>query len=171
MSTAEVSAALAPLAGEGSGNFDRILALVLDSVSSEHTRRAYERVLTDFLGWFQGNPEGGFTKATVQKYRARCEALNLSSSTINQRLAAIRKLATEAADNGLMAPELASGIARVKGVPTRGVRVGNWLTKEQAEQLLAAPDTSILSLLSKICGSFLVPVDLQVCEKGRLRQL
>lgn len=158
MSTPDVSAALVPLAGEGSGSFDRILALVLDSVSSEHTRPAYERALSDFLRWFQANAEGGFTKAAVQKYRARCEELGLSSSTINQRLAAIRKLATEAADNGLLAPELASGIARVKGVPQHGVRVGNWLTKEQAEALLATPDTSTLkgkrdrALLSLLLG-------------------
>jgi integrase len=58
----------------------------------------------------------------------------------NLRLAAIRKLATEAADRGLLAAEQASAIARVKGAKRRGVRVGNWLTREQAQALLDAPD-------------------------------
>ena len=43
------------------------------------------------------------------------ERENLSPSTINVRLAAIRKLAQEAGDNALLAPELAAGIAKVKG--------------------------------------------------------
>jgi site-specific recombinase XerD len=77
----------------------------------------------------------------VQEYRAKLEADGLAASTINVRLAAIRKLATEAADNRLLAPELAAGIGRVRGAKALGVRAGNWLTKEQAEELLAAPDS------------------------------
>jgi hypothetical protein len=68
----------------------------------------------------------------------------LAPSSINQRLSAIRKLALEAADNGLMAPELAAGISRVKGAKRLGVRTGNWLNKEQAEALINSPDTSTL---------------------------
>ena len=54
----------------------------------------------------------------------------------------MRKLAVEAADNGLLAPELASGIARIKGVRSHGVRVGNWLSLRQAQALLNAPDVT-----------------------------
>ena len=60
--------------------------------------------------------------------------------SINVRITAVRKLAVEAADNGLLAPELASGIARIKGVRSHGVRVGNWLSLRQAQALLNAPD-------------------------------
>jgi len=51
-------------------------------------------------------------------------------------------LAYEAADNGLLSPELAAGIRRVKGVKRLGVRIGNWLTIQQARTLLkeAFPD-------------------------------
>jgi integrase len=55
-------------------------------------------------------------------------------------LTAVRKLAVEAADNGLLAPALAAGIARIKGVRAQGVRTGNWLTLRQAQALLSAPD-------------------------------
>jgi site-specific recombinase XerD len=56
------------------------------------------------------------------------------------RITAVRKLAVEAADNGLLAPELAAGIARIKGVRSQGVRVGNWLSLPQAQALLNSPD-------------------------------
>ena len=59
-------------------------------------------------------------------------------------MSAIRKLAAEAADNGLLAPELAAGIIRVKGVKATGVRVGNWLSLQQAQDLLSAPDTTTM---------------------------
>ena len=52
----------------------------------------------------------------------------------------MRKLAVEAADNGLLAPELAAGITRVKGVAAKGVRMGNWLSVKQAQTLLNTPD-------------------------------
>lgn len=51
-------------------------------------------------------------------------------------------MAVEAADNGLLTPEFASGITRVKGVASKGVRLGNWLTAKQAQTLLNTPDAS-----------------------------
>jgi hypothetical protein len=44
----------------------------------------------------------------------------------------------EAADNGLLAPELANGITRVKGVASKGVE----LAHGQARALLNAPGAS-----------------------------
>jgi hypothetical protein len=66
------------------------------------------------------------------------EARKLGPISINVRITAVRKLAVEAADNGLLAPELAAGIARIKGVRSHGVRVGNWLSLRQAQALLNA---------------------------------
>ena len=121
-----------------------LIRLVTDGLSSEHSRRAYTKALRDFLAWHsaQGRPQ--LSKALVQRYRLKLEGDGLSSSTINQRMSAIRKLAVEAADNGLLDPVLAHGIKGVKGVRTEGRRFGNWLTKEQAQALLNAPDTSTL---------------------------
>jgi integrase len=66
-------------------------------------------------------------------------------SSIIIRMSAIRKLAAEAADNGLLAPELAQGISRVKSVKSTGIRVGNWLSQRQAQMLLSAPDIATVS--------------------------
>ena len=69
-------------------------------------------------------------------------ALPIWSVSINVRITAVRKLAVEAADNGLLAPELAAGITRVKGAKSIGVRTGNWLSVQQAQKLLNAPDVT-----------------------------
>jgi integrase len=59
-------------------------------------------------------------------------------------MSAIRKLAVEAMDNGLLAPELAAGIQRVKSAKSIGVRMGNWLSQKQAQTLLNTPDITTL---------------------------
>jgi integrase/recombinase XerD len=120
----------------------RIKSLVLDSVSSRHTKRAYEQALDAFERWCAEGRNGEkacFTKATVQAYRTALESSGLAASSINVRLSAIRKLAAEASDNGLLAPEAAAAISRVRGVKRRGIRAGNWLTLNQAERLLDLP--------------------------------
>jgi site-specific recombinase XerD len=121
---------------------DRVQALALDGVSSPHSRRAYAKALADFFAWYREAAPGGFHKAAVQGYRVELERRGLAPATITLRISAIRKLALEAADNGLLAPEIAAGIARVKGPRRLGVRAGNWLSLDQAEQLLQAPDPS-----------------------------
>jgi len=115
---------------------------VLDSVSSPITKRVYNLGLDEFFAWFALEPRPGFTKAIVSAWRVALEARRLGSVSINVRITAVRKLAVEAADNGLLAPELAAGITRVKGAKSVGVRVGNWLSIQQAQKLLNAPDVS-----------------------------
>jgi site-specific recombinase XerD len=118
----------------------RLKALVIESVSSPITRRMYNMALDEFMTWFQQEPRPGFSKATAHAWRVSLQARGLGSSSISIRLSAIRKLAAEAADNGLLPPEVAASIIRVKGVKSTGVRVGNWLSLRQAQDLLKAPN-------------------------------
>jgi site-specific recombinase XerD len=124
--------------------WEKLKMLVLDSVSSPITKRVYNMALDEFMGWFQQAPRPGFNKATVSAWRVSLEDRGLGSSSIIIRMSAIRKLAAEAADNGLLAPELAAGISRVKSAKTQGVRTGNWLSQRQAQALLSAPDITTL---------------------------
>ncbi len=112
----------------------------VDSVSSPITRRVYNLGLNEFIAWYIAEPRSGFTKALVSAWRVTLETRGLGSVSINVRITTVRKLAVEAADNGLLAPELAAGIARIKGVRSQGVRVGNWLSLQQAQTLLNTPD-------------------------------
>src|SRR3982074_2230419 len=124
--------------------WQKLKTLVLDSVSSPITKRVYSMALDEFMAWFQQAPRPGFTKATVSAWRVSLEDRRLGSSSIIIRMSAIRKLAAEAADNGLLAPELAAGISRVKSAKSTGVRMGNWLSARQAQALLNAPDVTTL---------------------------
>jgi site-specific recombinase XerD len=116
-----------------------IIDLVTQSVDSPHSKRAYSRALIDFLEWYEQNGRPGFTKANINAYRESMLQAGKSRSSINQALSAIRKLASEAADNGLVPPTLAYGVERVKGVKQEGVRAGNWLTAEEAQMLVNTP--------------------------------
>lgn len=99
-----------------------------------------------FFAWIREEGQGtGFTKATVQQYRAVLIAAGLSASTVNLRLSPIRKLARELADNQQLDPTIASAIERVPGIEKRGTRVGNWLVKDQANQFLNAPNPGTLA--------------------------
>jgi integrase len=123
---------------------EAVKRLVLDAVSSPSTRTMYGKALDDFFAWraAQGTPP--FNRAAVQAHRAALESKGYSPSTVNQRLAAIKKLAREAAANGWLDGETAAGIDQVAGVKQQGVRAGNWLTRAQAEALINCPDFSTL---------------------------
>jgi hypothetical protein len=64
-------------------------------------------------------------------------ATKLSPSTLNLRLAPLRKLTREMADNGLLDPGTASAIERTTGVQQQGRGAGNWLLREQRTRSLA----------------------------------
>ena len=131
---------------ENALNEARLISLVLDGVTSEHSRRSYRTGLVGFFAWVRtsGAPPA-FTRALVQQYRAAQIATGTSASTLNLRLSPIRKLAREMSDNGLLDPAVAAAIGRVPGVERRGTRAGNWLLKEQANALLNAPDARTLT--------------------------
>ena len=80
----------------------------------------------------------------VLRYRSYLEARLLAPGTINLRLGAVRRLAYEAADCGLLSADLAAGIRRVKGVRNLGVRLGNWLSDQQSLALWQAPNDTDL---------------------------
>jgi len=135
------TAILAPQAAA----LERIKALVLDTLPSVESKRVYSRALDDFFRWcVQDAVSRTLSKATVSAYRSQIEAHALSGATINIRLSAIRKPAIEAADNGLMNCEVAAAIARVKGTKREGIRTGRWLTREQAERLISAPNPATM---------------------------
>ena len=117
---------------------------VLNSLSCPDAQRGYWHAIDEFVEW----------------YCSHLETRNLAPGTINLRLGAVRRLAYEAADCGLLSADLAAGIRRVKGVKKLGVRLGNWLTAEQGQALWQAPnqeqmkgkrDRALLALLLA-CG-------------------
>jgi integrase len=113
-------------------------AAVLNSLTSKSGQRTYDRAITDFVAWYCCEPRLALNRTVVLRYRIHFEQKQYAPTTINLHLAAVRWVAFEAADSGLLSPELAAGIRRVKGMRRIGVRVGNWLTAEQGKRLLAS---------------------------------
>jgi site-specific recombinase XerD len=129
---------------------------VLHSLAAASSQESYGHAIDEFIAWYCSEPRLAFKRTVVLRYRFFLEQKSLAPSTINVRLAAVRRLAYEASDTGLLSPELAAGIRRVKGAKRLGVRIGNWLTVDQSRILLGEPlsdnlrgkrDRAILALL------------------------
>src|SRR5207244_6735965 len=117
-------------------DLDHSKAAVLTSLTSPGSRRVYQHAIEQFIAWYCSEPGLAFNRIVVVRYRIFLEGRGLAANTINQQLAAVRRLAYEAADAGLLSPELAAGISRVKGVKQLGHRSGNWLSLDQSSQVL-----------------------------------
>jgi integrase len=113
--------------------------MALESVVSPHTRRLYAKALDDLFALSAGRP---LTRSLLMEYRATMAGL--SSSTVNVRVSAIRKMVWEARKNGLLGAEAAANLTGVPNLSQKGTRLGNWLTRDQAKELLAVPDRSTL---------------------------
>jgi hypothetical protein len=115
-------------------------AAALNSLTSRDAQRAYCHAIDEFVDWYCSEPRLAFNRIAVLRYRSYLESRQLAPGTINLRLGAVRRLAYEAADCGLLSSDLAAGVRRVKGVKNLGVPLGNWLTAEQGQALWQAPD-------------------------------
>ena len=113
---------------------------VLNSLTSPSSQRTYDHAIREFIEWYCSEPRLAFNKTVVTRYRISLEQQRYASTTINLRLAAVRRLAYEAADCGLLSADLAAGIRRVKGAKRLGIPVGNWLSAEQGKRLLRTVD-------------------------------
>jgi len=122
-----------------------LLQTFLNSLASEHSRRAYAQGAQQFFSWAHAHePGAAFSRALVLKYRTHMQARGLAASTINVQLAALRSLAREAAEADCLADDVAHAIQAVRGLARRGTRAGNWLTARQTRTLLAQVDRSTL---------------------------
>jgi site-specific recombinase XerD len=124
----------------GLPDLEHVKSAVLVSLRSPESQRSYRRSIDDFVCWYCSEPRLSFNKTVVTRYRIHLEGRLLAPGTINVRLAAVRRLAYEAADTGLLSPDLAAGIRRVKGAKKLGMRLGNWLTVEEARSLWQLPN-------------------------------
>src|SRR5437588_7207709 len=97
---------------------------VLNSLTSPDAQRGYRHAIDEFVDWYCSEPRLALNRTVVLRYRSHLESRQLAPGTINLRLGAVRRLAYEAADCGLLSADLAAGIRRVKGVKKLGLRFG-----------------------------------------------
>jgi hypothetical protein len=104
-------------------DLDHCKRAVLNSLGSPASRSVYEYAIDQFIAWYCSEPRLTFNRIVVVRYRMHLESRHLAANTINQQLAAVRRLAHEASDSGVLSPDLAAGISRVKGVKQLGFRL------------------------------------------------
>ena len=126
-----------------SGPLEGLRTAVLNSVVSVHSKRNYAKAL-DELQAFCVDRQARLSRALLLEFRAAMLERNLSPSTINVKLSAIRSLIGEARRAGVLEAEEASQITDIPNIRQQGNRLGNWLSREQAKELLAVPDRSTL---------------------------
>ena len=111
--------------------------MALDAVVSPHSKQNYAKALDHLFAFCASRP---LSRSLLMEWRAGMESL--SPSTINVRLSAVRKMIGEARKNGMLGAEEAANLTDVPNISQKGTRLGNWLTREQAKELLAVPDRS-----------------------------
>src|ERR1700688_677670 len=137
---------------------------VLHSLGAASSQESYGHAIDEFMGWYCSEPRLSFNRTVVLRYRFFLEQKNLTPFTINVHLAAVRRLAYEASDTGLLSPDLAAGIRRVKGAKRLGVRVGNWLTIDQSRTLLGQPSDSLRGKRDRAILALLIGCGLRRAE-------
>src|ERR1700751_452131 len=101
---------------------------VLNSLTSRSSQRTYDHAIREFIEWYCSEPRLAFNKTVVTRYRISLEQQHYASTTINLRLAAVRRLAYEAADCGVLSADLAAGVCRGERGKRWGMPFGNWLS-------------------------------------------
>jgi site-specific recombinase XerD len=132
-----------PVEVVGPSRYDALRRVVLDGVTAENSKRNYALAL-DELSSFCLERQQPLSRTLILAFRAAMLDRNLSASTINVKLSAVRKLITEAKRAGVVGAEEAAQMTDVPNVRQQGTRLGNWLTKDQAKELLAVPDRSTM---------------------------
>ncbi len=122
----------------------KLVEVTLNGVNSRHTKRAYKADLDDFLEWWQGSGNKPLNKAELDRYKAWMRRHGRGDSAVNRALTAVRRFLRDASDNNLLDIREAESALKVRNVTQRGQRLGRWLTLEQLQQLINAPDFTIL---------------------------
>ena len=90
-------------------------AAVLNRLTSASGQRTYDHAIQEFVAWYCSEPRLAFNRTVVLRYRIHLEQRHYAPATINLRLAAVRRVAYEAADAGLLSPELAARLCHLAG--------------------------------------------------------
>lgn len=143
---------------------------------AEATRRGYASDLAAFFTWHEAQGAPPITKAVVNAWAASMLEAGRKATTVQRHLCAVRALVREAADNGLLSRDVAEAVARVKGPRSSGDRLGLWLTRDQAQALLDAPDVTTRgglrdrALLAVMVGAGLRRSEVAALEVAHVQQ-
>lgn len=142
----------------------RLKQRVVDSLAAANSKRNYGQALDHLFTFAAGRP---LSRELLLAWRASME--QQSPSTVNVRLSAMRSLISEARRAGMLSSEDADQLTDIPNIKQAGTRKGNWLTREQAKELLAVPDrTKLKGKRDYVILSLLVACALRRTELAEL---
>ena len=144
---------------------------VVDLVAAANSKRNYTKALDHLFTFAAGRP---LSRELLLEWRASME--KQAPSTVNIRLSAMRSLVAEARRAGMLSSEDAATLTDIPNIKQAGTRKGNWLTREQAKEILAVPDRSKLKgkrdyvILSLLVACALRRTELAELDVGTIQQ-
>ena len=119
----------------------------------------------DFMSAYadRSEPRRAFAKQSCFTIDSSWSRVASSQSTIRLRLAANRRLACETDYTGLLGPELAAGMRRVKDAKRVDVRLGKWLTTIRGKR-----ERAIIGVLAEVGLSWSEVAQLKVVDSQTL---
>ena len=121
-------------------NIDQVVRLVADSLNSPKTAMVYEAEIRQFLGWWEENMGVYLSPmSALDAYKQKIVG-EVSRSTANKKLSAIRKLFLIMEREGMLSYEEVRKLEKVSNFPVKGQRIGHWLTYEEMLALRDAPN-------------------------------
>jgi len=111
-------------------------------------------------------------RESVKDYMASMLAVNASSAKVCIEMAAIKLLARECLEYGLIPQSTAAGIIQIKGMPKQPRRTGRWLSEQQTRELLAVPqDLRGKAILSVMVACALRRAEVCSLTRGQFQML
>lgn len=147
---------------------DALISASVCSLPSKLSRDTYTRRLRAFLDWTRSHSLP-FNRLYVERYISDLRDAGASAGTLNQILAAVKKLAETAAHAGAVGPEIALQIRGIRAQKSSGVRAGNWLTVEQARELIGDDDGTVRGRRDRAVIALLLGCGLRRTEAAQLR--
>jgi site-specific recombinase XerD len=131
-----------PIPSSNNRSLDVLVRVVINSLPSPRSKRVYSMAIRHFVEYIESQEDPILDKLFLQTYISAMQDEGIGDASINLRLAAIRKFSREAEELKIWPETVTAAFVSVKKIPQRGKRIGNWLTLEQAQQLINAPDTA-----------------------------
>lgn len=116
-----------------------VAASLLAQLRSANTRTVYSKALDDFLEWCNAQGEATIDDTVVKRHLQSLGDAGYAPATINQRLAAIRKLVCKGGECGLVESSAITAISRIAGAGKRKAARKPVLSAAAAETLINAP--------------------------------
>ena len=121
-------------------HLERIKSILVDSLNSDATKRAYGKALDDYIEFHLTTNQTGLNRFSVNAHIQDLLNKGTGKASVNIRLAAIKKFAYESLQNGFIDDVSYNGIKNIKGIPTRGKKLGNWLNQQSVEEMINQPN-------------------------------